>query len=303
MIRRLALSLTLLLAFATAAAAQEAQPAPPAATTAETAPATTAPTTVPAPAIAVQDETRTPQAIRERFIFLLDRHPDELGRVLGLDPTLLSNREFLAKYPEVAQFLAENPEVVRNPHYYVDRYEFTPPRQRNAAEEIFEALSIAFVFLLIAYSLAWIVRTIIEQKRWNRLSRTQAEVHTKILDRFGSSEELLAYMKTPAGSRFLESAPIPLRTEPSRGWNQPFGRTLVSVQAGVVIAAAGLGMLLVSLRFDPQTAQELFAIGVVAFSIGAGFIASAAVSVFMSRRLGLLQEPPAEVYPDSGTMR
>ncbi|HEY0592844.1 MAG TPA: hypothetical protein VGF40_13820 [Thermoanaerobaculia bacterium] len=302
MIRRLALCLTLLLALAAAAAAQEAQPAPPPATTAEAATVTTA-TAVPAPAVAVADETRTPQAIRERFIFLLDRHPEGLGRVLGLDPTLLSNREFLAKYPEVAQFLAENPEIVRNPHYYVDRYEYTPPRPRNAAEEIFEALSIAFVFLLIAYSLAWIVRAIIEQKRWNRLSRTQAEVHTKILDRFGSSEELLAYMKTPAGSKFLESAPIPVRTESARGWSQPYGRTLWSVQAGVVIAAAGLGMLLVSLRFDQETAQDLFAVGVVALSIGIGFIASAAVSVFMSRRLGLLQEPPSDAYQDAGTVR
>ena len=41
----------------------------------------------------------------------------------------------------------------------------------------------------------------------------QYQVHNKLLDRFTSNEDLLAYVQTPAGRRFLESAPIPLQDE------------------------------------------------------------------------------------------
>ncbi|HJX29810.1 MAG TPA: hypothetical protein VJ885_18055 [Thermoanaerobaculia bacterium] len=38
-------------------------------------------------------------------------------------------------------------------------------------------------------------------------------MHNKILDRFNTTEQLLEYIRTPAGSKFLESAPIPLHVE------------------------------------------------------------------------------------------
>jgi hypothetical protein len=302
MIRRTIFALTLLLGTASMAFPQDA-PAPTESTTAAADTATTA-----APAATTEaaelDESRNPQAVRERFTFLLDRHPDEVSRILALDPTLLSNQEFLARYPEIVQFLAENPEIQRNPHYYVHQYGYQPRPPEGPMEQVFEALSIAFVFSLIAYALAWLVRTIIEQKRWNRLSRTQAEVHTKILDRFASSEEVLAYIKTPAGTKFLESAPIPVRTEPVRGSMAPFGRVLWSIQAGVVITVTGLGMVILSGRFEQEAAREFFALGAVAFSIGVGFIASAVVSLYLTRRLGLWQQPPAsETVHDPGIVR
>ena len=60
--------------------------------------------------------------------------------------------------------------------------------------------------------LVWVIRTVVDHRRWLRQSRVQVEVHSKILDRMTSNEDLLAYAKTPAGSRFLESAPIDLGT-------------------------------------------------------------------------------------------
>jgi hypothetical protein len=244
---------------------------------------------------AAETEPESASALRARFSQLIDRHPPEIGRILALDPLLLSNEPFLARYPELAEFIAANPQIRSNPHYFVRQFERQPPRRQSPLEEIIEALGIAFVFGLIAFALAWIIRTIVEQKRWNKLSKTQSEVHNKILDRFGSSEELLAYIKTPAGAKFLESAPIPLHTEPAgQTTNLPISRAMWSIQVGVIVAAAGLGMLLVSLRFDQETSRELFALGVIAFFIGAGFVGSAAVSIAMSRRMGLWPQKGAE---------
>ena len=43
-------------------------------------------------------------------------------------------------------------------------------------------------------ALAWLIRTLIEQRRWKQLSRTQSDVHNKILDRFNTTEQLLEYI-------------------------------------------------------------------------------------------------------------
>jgi hypothetical protein len=120
------------------------------------------------------------------------------------------------------------------------------------------------------------------------------------VDRFASNDDLLNYIQTPAGRKFLESAPIPLDASPQRALNAPVNRILWSVQVGVVIACGGLGLLYVSGHQMPEVAQPLFAMGSLALAIGVGFVASAAVSYFLSRRLGLVSGPqPASPAADS----
>lgn len=243
--------------------------------------------------------------VRYEFSRLLREHPTELATILTLDPTLLSNEAFLAGYPELAAFVAAHPGVRRNPRFYLG--DFQERRPVSVFDDVVEGLAIFATFALIALALAWFLRTLIEQRRWSRLSRTQSEVHNKILDRFGSSEELLEYVKTPAGRSFLESAPIPLHAErPAASLSAPLSRVLWSIQIGVVVAVGGLGMLLVSGRFTEETAQGLFALGAIALSVGVGFVAAAAASLLLSRRLGLWAAPSqpgppvADAYADPG---
>jgi small-conductance mechanosensitive channel len=224
---------------------------------------------------------------------VVGRYSTNMSTVLALEPALLTNEEFLTGHPDLARFVKEHPEVAQHPDFYAAQLPRSTQRSQSAVEDIIESLAIFATFASIAFALAWLVRTIIEQKRWNRLTRTQSEVHTKILDRFSSSEELLSYIQTPAGSKFLESAPIPLHAE-RKIQTPPQARVIWSIQAGVVIAAGALGMLLVSLRFDRETGGDLFALGVIGFFIGAGFILSALVSLGLSRRLGVWQQPPVD---------
>jgi hypothetical protein len=139
--------------------------------------------------------------------------------------------------------------------------------------------------------LIWIIRTLVEYRRWQRTSKVHTEVHNKLLDRFTANEDLLAYMQTPAARRFLDSAPLSLDA-PARPVGAPLSRILWSVQVGVVLAAGGLGLLFVSNRVIDEVAQPLFAIGVLALAVGAGFVVSAGASFLLSRRLGLF-EPAA----------
>ena len=266
-----------------------------------TATTTTAEATTTA-ATATNVDSRSSYEVREEFTHMLRQRPTELAAILQLDPGLLSDDAFLAKYPELQEFVKQHPEVRHNSGFYLEHFQMPTRRQDSLAGDVLEGLTIFSVFGLIAFALAWILRTIIEQKRWSRLSKTQSEVHNKILDRFSTSAELLDYIKTPAGTKFLESAPIPLHAD-AAPQNAPLSRVMWSVQIGVIVAAASLGILLVSGRFDKESAQELFALGMIGVSIGVGFIASAAVSIFLSRRLGLWQQPNGERADDTGIVR
>jgi hypothetical protein len=284
---RTATTLTLFLALASSAIAQAPAATPTHATT-SAAQSTTATDATPAPdaEVAVAPmEGRSSQETRSEFLNILRQHPPELGTILSLDPTLLSNDAFLQGYPELSKFVIAHPEVRRNPRFFLDDFE-RPQRRDN---DILEGLFILTIMSLIAFTMSWLVRTIVEQRRWSRLSRTQTEVHTKILDRFGTSGELLEYMKTPAGSKFLESAPIPLREQPMAA-NAPVARVLWSIQLGIIVAAGAMGMMLVSSRFE-DAAKSFFALGLIGVCVGGGFILSAIVSLVVSRRLGLWQSP------------
>lgn len=236
----------------------------------------------------------TADATRESLYNVLRRYPSSLGRILRLDPTLMAREDYLTPYPELAAFLKQHPEVQRNPEYYFasfgsSYYETYDPRAR-AWNDMVEMVSVGFVMLTIVFGLAWLVRTAVDYRRWGRLARVQAEAHTKLLDRFTGNEELLAYVKSPAGARFLESAPITLDGTP-RQMNVPLSRILWSMNAGVVLTSAGIGMNYISGRIDEHMNEPVFTFGVLLISIGIGFLVSAALSFLLSRRMGLIDAP------------
>jgi ABC-type multidrug transport system fused ATPase/permease subunit len=240
---------------------------------------------------------------REAFHSTLQRYPTEVSRVLKLDPSLMTNQSYLANYPALSSFLAQHPEVAHSPSFYLDVYAGDEPRGENSSERVWrstmEGLSIFAVLALVTGVLTWLVRTLIEHRRWSRISKVQAEVHNKLMDRFTANEDLLAYIQTPAGKRFLESAPIALDGAP-RAVSAPVGRILWSVQVGLVLAAAGFGLEYVSGSIEKTVSQPLFAMGVLAIAIGIGFVVSAIVSYVLSRRLGLWETAaaPADAAAD-----
>ena len=250
------------------------------------------------------------RSTREQLRQVLQRYPPDLGRILRMDPTLLQSPTYLAQYPALAQFLAAHPGIVHNPNFYFDfvrdNYDWNePPDARTESvrmwHNMMEAIGVFCIFVTISLFLSWLVRTFIDYRRWLRISKIQTEVHNKLLDRFASTGDLMTWVQTPAGRRFLESAPIPL--DPGiRGVTAPFGRILLSVQAGTVIMILGLGFRWVSGTVIDDVGQPLGLIGSLAFALGIGLILSGVVSYFLSRRLGLLEPmppPPGAERPDT----
>jgi hypothetical protein len=241
---------------------------------------------------------------RRDFYKVLDQYPPGLGRILRLDPSLMLNPNYMASYPQVAAFIAQYPDVPRNPGFYLERYDGNysfsqPPDPRRAAIEMWENVLAFFgafaVFCVVTFSLFALIKYIVEYRRWNRVSKVNAEVHNKILDRFASNEEMLAYIDSPAGRRFLEATPIaPSASSSPRSVAAPFGRILWSVQLGILLVFVAAGLYIISGRVIDEVQELMLGLSIIGFCLGLGFVLSAAASYLLARRLGLLQKMPNE---------
>ena len=212
-----------------------------------------------APALTDRDVTNT----QTELIKLLRLSPT-LTTVVARDPSLLSNQEYVAKNnPQLADFLASHPEVARNPDYYLfthmnrdggspdealERAVWPDVYRMQQAHTGFDELlgNLPPVIALVAFLLAagWALRLFIENRRWSRIFTLQNEVHTRLIDKFSSSQELAAYMETDAGRRFLEAAPIPVNFGADQRVPNAVARVLTPVQIGVVLVLLGIGFLL-----------------------------------------------------------
>ena len=244
------------------------------------------------------------QRVKEEMARLLEHYPPALRNVLVLDPGLLDNQSYLAPYPALVSFLNGHPEIARAPSFYIDGS--GPRTHQDAAAQIMEmwrdvlnALAIFAGFAMGIGLLVWLIRTLVDYRRWNRLAKVQTDFHTKILDRFTANNDLLTYIQSPAGSKFLQSTPIMLDAAP-RSMGAPLGRILWSLQGGIVLMAGGFGLDVVSGRVGEDAAQPLHALGVLGIALGLGFVASAIISFVISHRLGLIEPVRTEAVGPSG---
>jgi len=143
------------------------------------------------------------------------------------------------------------------------------------------------VFVCVLAAVLWLIYVLLQNRRWTRASRLQVEAHTKLMDRFGSNQELLAYMQSEAGRRFLEAAPIPMDIEAGQRLPNVVSRVLLSLQVGVVLGLLGFGLLFLR-RALPHEGAPLLVIGTVFLMPGLGFVVSAVITWVLAGKLGLM---------------
>jgi hypothetical protein len=251
-----------------------------------------------APAPARVFDQQDAQRTREELSRLLERYPPSVRTVLGVDSSLLDNQPYLATYPALAGYLSNHPEIAHNPSFYIPAPARGPFRDNAVADawkDVMGDLMVVLNFGMGVGLLGWLIRTLVDYRRWNRLTSAQTEFHTKLVDRFTANNDLLSYVQSPAGARFLQSTPIALDAAP-RSMGAPLGRILWSVQGGVVLIAAGIGLWIVGSRVGNDASQPLQGLGVIAIALGLGFAVSAAISFLISRRLGLIESPAHTPY-------
>ena len=145
------------------------------------------------------------------------------------------------------------------------------------------------VFACILAALLWLISLFLENKRWGRIFKLQMDVHGRLIDKFGSNQELLVYMGTEAGKRFLEAAPIPVDFEREQRVPSAVARVLTPLQIGVVLTLLGAGLLFLRHALA-ELADPLLIFGTIVLMPGLGFIISAGITWMLAGRLGLMPD-------------
>src|SRR5579872_525476 len=266
-----------------------------------------------APAAPAEPSEANASELQDQLMQMLRTSPT-LTMVVARDPSLLSDQDYVQRNnPDLARFLAAHPELARDPTYYLfseltdshgNRSEALERtvwpdvvgrggRIQGPGERILDQdIGPGFVMVILIGAFLWLIRTLLENRRWNRMRKLQSEVHAKLIDRFSSSQELAAYMGTDAGRRFLEAAPIAV--DPQKGPQVPsiVARVLTPLQIGVVLTLLGVGLLSIR-HYIPDGDVPLLVFGILALMPGIGLMLAAGISWALASRLGLMPKADA----------
>jgi hypothetical protein len=125
----------------------------------------------------------------------------------------------------------------------------------------------------------WIAWTIFSTIRRYKIAKLQAEVQAKLLDKVGSSQDLLAYAQTEAGREMLESLKVERYS--------PQARIIGALQTSIVMICLGAGFLFLRGRIT-GTEEGFLVFGTLATMLGIGFGVSAIASYYLSKSFGLV---------------
>jgi hypothetical protein len=239
----------------------------------------------------------TAEDTRDDLRAILDKYPNSVAEILRRDPSLMVRADYMAAYPDLVAFLEQHPEIPRNVEFYFEGFAaWQNPRRLDPSFEalgvLLGGLGVGFILILFATIIIWLVRAFIQHRRWLKASQVQAEVHTKLMDRMTSNEELLNYVQSPAGRRFLEAAPLrPEADTPS--FSAPVGSIIWSLMAGIVLTVLGVGFRYAGNFVKDDAHDAIIVVGVIILSLGIGFILASTMAFAVSSRLGLLPQRPA----------
>ena len=263
-----------------------------------------------APVLAAPVSDRDFAVTQEQLLKLLRMSPT-LTTVVAHDPSLLADQDYVSRNnPQLAQFLAIHPEIARNPEFYlftrVHHDDGSPneeleravwpelveaPRSFSNADQIVDPIAALLAFACFLGALVWLIRQFLENRRWGRIFKLQSEVHGRLIDKFGSNQELAGYMGTEAGKRFLEAAPISAGLEPGQRVPNAVARVLTPLQIGTVLILLGIGFYLLR-GTRPEMHEPMLVLGTLALMPGLGFIISAGITWVLAGRLGLIPDNP-----------
>lgn len=111
--------------------------------------------------------------------------------------------------------------------------------------------------------------------------RQQSAMQKHLLERFSSAQDFAQFIQSPAGQKYVTGFTDVV--------TNPRNSILSSVRTGCVLALGGLGCVAGSNSMAPYF-HAGWILGWIAFSSGIGFLASAVISYFLAKKLGLKEE-------------
>ncbi len=129
---------------------------------------------------------------------------------------------------------------------------------------------------------AWFAWMIFSTIRRYKIARLQADVQSKLLEKVGSGQDLLAYAQTDAGRQLLESLQVEREVS-----HAPHSRIIGALQTSVIMISLGVALLFLRGRIS-GTQEGFLMFGTLSTALGIGFALSAAVSYYLSKSFGLI---------------
>ncbi|MGD1064501.1 MAG: hypothetical protein ABR860_14685 [Terracidiphilus sp.] len=245
---------------------------------------------------------------QEQLLHLLRLSPT-LTAAVAADPSLLADQQYVARSnPELAQFLVNHPDVARNPEFYLfsklnpsdgrrDQAlqrviwpELAAQQQQGSdAARIVDELVPMIVVPVIFGAFVWIIYIFVQSRRWSRTFKQQSEIHGRLIEKLGTGPDLVAYMETEAGKRFLTASPMAPGSALGQHMPNAVARVLTPLQVGIVMTLLGVGLLFLR-HAGPGMETGMTVLGTLALAPGIGFILSAGVTWVLAQRLGLMPE-------------
>jgi hypothetical protein len=146
-----------------------------------------------------------------------------------------------------------------------------------------EVIIVPALFIMVGFVI-WVV-----VNGWQRRLRLKltTEFNSKLLDRIGSVKDFNEFLQTEGGAKFMDGLTI------ERGSTRPQDSILRVSQIGIVLITLGFGFLVLDWYFSVRyrgagDTEVLTVIGVIAASLGLGFLISAGISYRLARMLGVL---------------
>jgi hypothetical protein len=111
-------------------------------------------------------------------------------------------------------------------------------------------------------------------------TKIRADVQNRLIDKFGSAPEFIAFLSSPQGREFMggfESAPRLMARE----------RILRGIKSATVLSCLGLAFSVMSFWVE----KDLIVPGLILLALGGGYIVSSILTAKLSKSWGLLDDP------------
>lgn len=111
-------------------------------------------------------------------------------------------------------------------------------------------------------------------------ARYQAEVQTRMIDRFSSAPEFVTFLSSKEGREFMQT----FETQPRLAARD---RILKGIRTATVLSFLGFAFVVISFMED----RTLIIPGLVLLGLGLGYVASTVLMMRLSKEWGLLDDP------------
>ena len=112
--------------------------------------------------------------------------------------------------------------------------------------------------------------------------KLQTEVQNRLIDKFGSAPEFIAFLSSPAGREFMAG----FESQPRLAARD---RILRGVRSATVLSCLGLAFLLIALF---GISSDMYIPGFILLGLGGGYILSTVLMTRLSKSWGLIEDHP-----------